>query len=130
CVAAGARAVVIPEPYYIYSTPVGRISGKSSPTRRTNLRFDAMAEDNRRMERQYAGVLSAKAAWLFRKRRQQLMARHHADVARQLKQEGRLLHFAAFYISHPGMLGLKLALRKQRQITRQRAKARQSPDQA
>ncbi|HWY61773.1 MAG TPA: glycosyltransferase family 2 protein [Rhizomicrobium sp.] len=111
---AGAKVLLLPEPYYIYSTPIGHFSKKPSPHQRTKLRLDVMAENNRLLEKKYAGLISPRSLWLLRKRGRQLMARHHAIAASQYKRSGKLFRYAIHHFRHPELIALKAAIWKER----------------
>jgi succinoglycan biosynthesis protein ExoO len=101
---SGARAVLIPEPLYIYTTRVGDRSGVASPHSRSVPRFDLFADGIDALRSKHPQAISPAVDRAITKISRRFRLEHQANLAREARQRGGLLAYALCAIREPAVL--------------------------
>jgi succinoglycan biosynthesis protein ExoO len=109
---SGARAVIIPDPLYIYTTPVGDHSKAASPHSKTIKRFDLFAAGIETVRSQYRASISKDIDRAMTRLTRRLRLIHGAGLAREQRLTRGLFAYALYIGQRPPVLG---------QVIRQRA---------
>jgi succinoglycan biosynthesis protein ExoO len=97
----GARAILMAEPLYLYTTPLGFVSGRKSGGSRTVKRFDILVRGADDLLKKHRGSLPPELLEAIRAYRTR---RHNQWATRELtrlRNERRLVSLIAFTMSHP-----------------------------
>ncbi len=101
---SGARAVLIPDPLYIYTTRVGERSKVKSPHSKSSPRFDLIADQIEEIKKTYGAFVSAETHKAMAKLASRYRVVHALNLARQQRQEGRLGKFSLSIVLRPSLL--------------------------
>jgi len=93
---AGARAVLIPDPLYIYTTRVGDLSGATSPHSKSVPRFDLFADGIAALGRKHAEAISPDIARAMARITRRFRLEHQLNLARAKRKEQGLFAYACF----------------------------------
>ncbi|MGZ3275104.1 MAG: glycosyltransferase family 2 protein [Caulobacteraceae bacterium] len=116
----GARAVLIPDPGYIYTTRVGEISGLWSPHSKSVPRFDRIADGFGVLKSRYKGQIEPDVLRAINRLERRYRLVHGANEARKLRHEKGMAAYAIHLLQQPGIL--IQVLRQQSRYWRHRAK--------
>jgi succinoglycan biosynthesis protein ExoO len=102
---SGAKAVLCGEAMYIYTQPIGDLTGAASPYTRTQYsRFGRVAQSIDELSQKYAAVITPQVAQAMRERRRYLWNVHLGIVAGAKRREGRYLAYALDLLTKPGLV--------------------------
>lgn len=108
---SGARAVLIPEPLYIYTTRIGDRSGRQSPHSRSNPRFDLFANGVDALRIRHSGRISPDVDRAMRRMVRRFRLEHHANLARASRRERGVLAYMLHAARRPVVLAEAVARR-------------------
>jgi succinoglycan biosynthesis protein ExoO len=98
---AGARAILLAEPLYVYTTPFGFVSGQRSGGSRTAKRFDTLVHGIDVLLKKYRGRLSPTLLAAIRANRRRRHAQWVSRELTRLRGERRLVSLVTFMLAHP-----------------------------
>jgi succinoglycan biosynthesis protein ExoO len=101
---SGARALLIPEPLYIYTTQVGGRSKKASPHSKSVPRFDLFAEGVEARRLKYREAITADVDRAMSRLSRQFRLVHEANLAREERRKRGLLAYALYLGQRPPVL--------------------------
>jgi succinoglycan biosynthesis protein ExoO len=101
---SGARAVVISNPGYIYTTRVGEQSGKKSPHSKSIPRFDLIADRIDALKGPYAAAITPEIDQAMTRLSDRYRIVHGLNLARQQRHERGLLTYALYLFRRPHLL--------------------------
>ena len=102
---SGAKAVLCSEAMYIYTQPIGDLTGAASPYTRTQYsRFGRVAQSIDELSEKYAAVITPEIAQAMKERRRYLWNVHLGIVAGDKRREGRYLAYALDLLTKPGLV--------------------------
>lgn len=98
---AGARAVLIPDPLYIYTTRVGDLSGASSPRSKSTPRFDLFADGVEALGSKRAEATSPDIKRAMSRIAGRFRFEHQLNMARDQRRSRGLLAYACYVGMRP-----------------------------
>jgi succinoglycan biosynthesis protein ExoO len=101
---SGARALLIPEPLYIYTTLVGGRSGKASPHSKSVPRFDLFADAVEARRLKYRAAISADVDRAMKRMSRRFRLVHEANLAREERRKRGLFAYALYLSQRPPVL--------------------------
>lgn len=101
---SGARAVLIPDPLYIYTTRIGGRSGRRSPHSRSDPRFDLFADGVDALRSRRPEGVSREIDRAMRRMVRRFRLEHHANLARASRRDRGMLAYALHAAQRPAIL--------------------------
>jgi succinoglycan biosynthesis protein ExoO len=98
----GAQAILVAEPYYVYSMPTPP-SGKSAHSR-TQYNFLSLLEKSDALSRRYADRIDPGLAAAIARRRTVIQMIHEANVARQHRRSRQYVRYAWYVATKPRLM--------------------------
>ena len=99
CLFRGAHAVLVAEPYYVYSMPTPP-SGKSAHSR-TEYDFLSLLVKSDALARTYSDRIDAQLADAIARRRIVIQRIHEANVAREFRRAGQYVRYVRYVAARP-----------------------------
>lgn len=100
----GARAVLIPDPGYIYTTRFGEISGLWSPHSKSVPRFDRIADGFEVLKSKYKGQIEPHVLSAINRLERRYRLVHGANEARKLRHDKGMIAYAGRLLARPEIL--------------------------
>jgi len=98
---AGARALLIPDPLYIYTTRVGDLSGTVSPHSKSTPRFDLFADGVAALGSRRADAVSPEVARAMARIARRFRLEHQLNLARDRRRNRGLLAYGCYVAIRP-----------------------------
>ena len=117
---SGIRAVIIPEPGYIYTTRFGDVTGVESPHSRSIPRFDLISDGLDLLRSKYPDAMTPEIERAMTKLARRYRVVHQTNLAKQERLQRGLLAYAVFVARRPAVAAN--VLRQQRRKILARAK--------
>lgn len=115
---SGARATLIPDPLYIYTTRVGDISGRWSPHSKSVPSFDVVADGLQVLKAKHSVRMSSEVASAMDRLTRRYRLVHGANQARAVRHERGMLAYAAHLLRRPAVTGQVLQHQLRRRLRR------------
>jgi succinoglycan biosynthesis protein ExoO len=100
----GARAVLVSDAYYIYSTRTGEFSGANSEHSKSLPRFDLLTEMSDELSKKYRDRIPPPLARVIAVRREQLRLIHLSNIARTLRRTKRYKALVIYLFKQPDLI--------------------------
>jgi len=104
CLLKSKNAFMMPNPGYIYTTPVGRVSGKISETSHSKFDFDESIELSRQIIEEFSDLIGPDLRRELKKRERDLPIIEKSIIARRMRREGNLLSYLHLLLTNPPLL--------------------------
>jgi succinoglycan biosynthesis protein ExoO len=99
-----ARAFVIGDAHYVYTTRIGEVSGVLNPHSQTVPRFDLVIQAGDELRSKYLSQLTPRLEALMSCRRAQMGLIHQANVARDYRRSGRMAQYFVYLLQRPSLV--------------------------
>lgn len=101
---SGVRAIIIPEPGYIYTTRVGDVSGAVSPHSKSTPRFDLISDGLDLLRAKYPQQITPEIERAMTRLARRYRVVHLTNVAKQRRLQRGLLAYAAYVARRPSVM--------------------------
>jgi succinoglycan biosynthesis protein ExoO len=99
-----ARAYVISDAYYLYTTRIGERSGVLNPHSQSVPRFDLVVQGSDELRTKYRSQLTPRLERLMSQRRAEMKLIHLANVARDYRRSGLLARYVLYLLERPALV--------------------------
>ena len=120
---SGIRAVIIPDPLYIYTTQIGDVSGVESPHSKSVPRFDLISDGLDLLRSKYPQAITPEIDRAMTRLARRYRVVHQTHVAKQQRLQRGLLAYAVYVGRRPAVVAHVLRLRRRKMLARARAGA-------
>ncbi len=125
---SGLRAVIIPDPLYIYTTQIGDVSGVASPHSKSVPRFDLISDGLDLLRSKYPHAISSEIDRAMKRLAHRYRVVHETNLAKQERLRHGLLAYVLFVARRPAVAANVLRQRRRKRLTRLNAIAQRLPD--
>jgi len=119
---SGIRAVIIPEPGYIYTTRVGELSGVASPHSKSIPRFDLISDGLDLLRAKYPQAITPEIDPAMTRLARRYRVVHATNVARQTRQQRGLLAYAVHVAGRPSVVAHIVRQQGRKMLARKKAR--------
>jgi succinoglycan biosynthesis protein ExoO len=119
----GIRAIIIPDPGYIYTTRVGEFSGVASPHSKSVPRFDLISDGLDLLRAKYPQAITPQIERAMSRLGRRYRVVHASNVARQERLQRGLLAYAAYLGRRPSVIAHVLRQQGRKLVARWSANA-------
>lgn len=116
----GIRAVIIPDPGYIYTTRIGDVSGVVSPHSKSVPRFDLISDGLDMLRAKYPQAITPQIDRAMTRLARRYRVVHATNVARQERLQRGLLAYAVYVGRRPSVVAHVLRQRGRKMLTRRK----------
>jgi succinoglycan biosynthesis protein ExoO len=116
----GIRAVIIPDPGYIYTTRVGDVSGVASPHSRSVPRFDLISDGLDLLRKKYPRAITPDIERAMTRLARRYRVVHAANLARQERLQRGLVAYAVYVGRRPSVVAHVLRQRGRKILARRK----------
>jgi hypothetical protein len=98
---SGIKSHIVNRPMYYYTSRIGDFSGKTSPTSRSDSKFEALIKASREIEIKYINSIDIKLLNLMHRRLVQIEMLSLYNNIREYRRAGRYAKYIKEMVSHP-----------------------------
>jgi glycosyltransferase involved in cell wall biosynthesis len=101
---SGAKAIIIPDPLYVYTTRIGELSGQYSPHSKSVPRFDLISDGIDGLKLKYPQAITPDIDRAMTRLARRYRLVHRANLAKDVRLKKGLPAYALFVVQRPSVI--------------------------